>query len=302
MVFLQPEYKPMREPTFIAAIGMTGVGKTFANLLQVRNVLLGNPQKNVPPRKVLMLDSSNEFRPDNKDIAQILTPYGLRVKTIHYKQVPDFVRQRHVEACRIIPVDDKGRLLAGKEFGDALNFVLQTFQGGLLVCEDFKGISGNSLNERLIGQLTTRRHAGCDTLISMQSINMIQPTLLAVLKWIRLHRSLDPVERASKFTGHQAMFTIAENIVNKKYNEGNTRYFVKIDLQRGAIFGDYNPQEFEEALKQYIFENNSQTIGKRMKWRNDDGTVKYTHKTALASLMSEFTQQYSRHSPRYQSI
>lgn len=292
----------MREPTFIAAVGMTGVGKTYENLKQIRSVILGNPAKGVPPRKVLILDNNMEYRNDNKDVREILAPYNIYIKTIHYKQVPQFTRQAKIEVCRVIPVDDRGKLLTGKEFGITLNFVLTNFKNGLIVGEDFKAFTGNSLNEELIGKLSTRRHSGCDTLVSLQGANMIQPTLLMVLKWIRLHKSLDPIERSEKFKGKIELLSIAENIVNNRYKLGgqHERFHVKIELQRSIIFGHYTRQEFEIAAQEYIFENWSKTVGKKMNHRDmNTGKKKYNEKQALKVVMEELVNQYSQYSPRY---
>lgn len=291
----------MREPSFIAAIGTTGSGKTYQNIVQMRSVILGNAKKNVAPRRVLILDSNMEFRADNRDVQQILGQYGIGIKTIHYKNVYHFTRQRQVEICRIIPVDDNGRLLSGQKFADQLNFVLENFVGGLLVCEDFKGLTGNSLNQELIQQLTTRRHAGCDTLISMQSLSMIQPTLLSVLTWIRLHRTLDPVDRDQKFKGFQALLSIANNMINNRYQQGgeHERFFVKIELRKSKLEGQYTQKEIEYAIRQYIYENYSATVKKKMLWRNDNGKKIYTEESALKAVVNEFSNQYSQYSQRY---
>lgn len=290
----------MREPFFIAAIGTTGSGKTYQNIVQMRSVVLGNIQKHVAPRRVLILDSNMEFRQDNKDVQQILSPYGIGIKTIHYKDVYHFTRQRHVEICRIVPIDDNGRLLSGTKFAQQLNFVLENFVGGLLVCEDFKGLTGNSLNQELIQQLTTRRHAGCDTLISMQSLSMIQPTLLACLQWIRLHRTLDPVDRDQKFKGLQTLLHIANNLIINRYNQGDERFFIKISLLKSKLEGLYSQKEIEHAIRQYIYENYSNTVRKKMLWRDErTGKKIYTEESALKAVVEEYSNQYSQYSPRY---
>lgn len=291
-----------REPTFIAAVGMTGVGKTYENLIQIRSVLIGNIPKGVMPRKVLILDNNVEYNNDNNDVREILGKYRFYIKTLHYNQVPDFSKQQAIECARVVPIDNKGKILSGKEFGETLNFVLQNFKGGLIVGEDFKAFTGNSLNEQLIGQLSTRRHSGCDTLVSLQGINMIQPTLLMVLKWIRLHKSLDPIDRADKFKGKIQLLSIAQNIVDNRYKHGgeHERFFVKVELQRSIIYGNYTRDEFNYAAKQYIFENYSATVGKKKAWRDDKGKSMYNDATAILEVLNEYSNQFSQYSPRYQ--
>jgi hypothetical protein len=290
-----------REPSFIAAVGTTGVGKTFQNLLQALSVLMGNPSCRVIPRKVLFIDNNQEYHNENADVKKILCQYGYYIKTIHYKQVPAFSRQVHIEACRIIPIDDHGQLLSGKEFGKILNWVLNNFRNGLIVAEDFRSYTGSHLNDDLIARLITRRHTGCDTLLSLQDINLIHPNLLAVLKWIRLHKSLDNLTRTDKFTGKLALISIANNIVNNRYKLGGDyeRSFVKINTQQSVIRGYYTADEFSYAAQQYIFENYAQTVGKRLAWRDiGSGKKKFDDRTALRAVMDEYTNQYSQYSPR----
>lgn len=292
----------MREPTFIAAVGMTGGGKTVENMKQIRSVFFGNPQRNVPPHKTLILDNNMEYHNDNKDVKKILHPYGIGIKTIHWKQVPEFTRQRHIEVARVVPVDDNGAMLSGKKFGESLNFTLENFMGGFIVGEDFKAIAGNSLNEELIGQLVTRRHKGCDTLVSLQSLRMIQPTVMAVLKWIRMHQITGFIKSSDeKFDAYIQMINIAKNIVNNRYKLGgeNEWFFIKIQLQKSFLMGQYTPEEFSFACQQYIFENYSQTVTKKMQWRDiNSGKRIYTEKTALQEVLKEYTMQYSQYSPR----
>lgn len=292
-----------REPTFIAAVGMTGVGKTYENLKQIRSVVLGNSANGVPPRKTLIIDNNMEYRNDNKDVMAVLHPYGIGIKTIHYRDVPIFTRQRQIEVCRVIPVDDNGAMLAGKKFGTTLNSVLENFMGGFIVAEDFKAIAGNSLNEELLSLLVTRRHKGCDTLVSLQSLRMIQPALMAVLKWIRMHQITGFIKSSDeKFDSYIQMINIAKNMVNNRYKLGgeHERFFVKIQLQKSFMMGVYSQNEFIHACRQYIFENYSQTVKKKMQWRDDSGKKMFTEETALRELLNEYSAQYSQYSPRYQ--
>lgn len=289
---------PTREPTFIAAVGMTGVGKTYENLKQIRNVLCGNAAKGVPPRKVLIIDNNNEYINEGTDVRTILGPYRFYIKTIHYTQVPQFTSQSAIECCRIIPFNSNGRPMSVSEFGESLTYALDGFMNGFIVAEDFKAYTGNSLNTELMGKLATRRHSGSDTLVSLQGANMIHPTLLMVLKWIRLHKSLDPLERSEKFKGKVALLSIAQNIIDARYNSGDTRFFVKVELQRSAIHGLYTEKEFSDAVRKYIFENESQTWKRLHKYRDDKGKKTHTEATAIAASIKEYTDLFSQYSTR----
>jgi hypothetical protein len=288
-----------REPTFIGRIGMPGVGKTVANIIQAQKVLYGNPARGVPGRKVLFIDNNNEYRNDSRDI-KTFAP-NLYIKTIHPSWVSKFSASPYIEACRIVPFADNGQPLTPKEFGTALNTVLHNFRNGFLIAEDFKAYTGNSLNEELIGKLATRRHSGCDTLVSLQGAGMIVPTLWMAMKWLYMHKSLDPLNRSDgKFVGQIEFLSIAENMVNSKYDNGQERFFLKVDLQRGLIYGAYTVADFEEAAKQYIFENWNKTAGKVLNYRDDSGKKMYNDGAALQKTLSRYINYYSQFSPRAQ--
>lgn len=291
----------MREPTFCAAVARTGGGKTYENICEILRVHLGNPAKSVPPRKVLIIDNNMEYRDDNKDVLKILAPYRIHIKTISYRQVPQFTNQRQIEVCRIVPVDDSGRLMKGKAFGEALNFALENFKSGLIVAEDFKAMTGDHLNDELISSLVTRRHADCDTLVSLQGLRMIQPKVMNVLKWIRLHKVTGFIKaNDEKFDSYIPMISIAGNIIDEKYKLGgvNKYFFLKLDLENYIIRGNYQPRDFDEAVQKYMFENWGQTAGRKLQWRDvTTGKKKFNDQTAIQETLKEYTNQYSQYSP-----
>ena len=287
----------MREPTLIAAVGMPGVGKTYRNLIEIKKVLFGNPQKGVRPRKVLIIDNNNEYRNDNKDVQAILGSSGIYIKTIHPTDVAKFGSSKIIELCRIIPFTDRGAPMSLKEFADTLNFILTYFSDGLLIAEDFKAYTGNSLNQELMGKLATRRHSGCDTLLSLQGMGMIVPALWTNLKWVRLHKTTDPLERSDgKFKGQIQFLTLAEKIVSHRYRSGDERAFVHIDLLKGRVYGNYTEQEFDFAAQQYIFENWSKTGGLLMKHLDlDTGKAKYNKHKALNKYLTDLRNDFSQY-------
>lgn len=294
-----------REPSFMAAIARTGGGKTYKNLEEMLEVHCGNRANGVPPRKILVIDNNNEYGNDNPDVKAILGSRGIRIKAIHYRQTPIFNRQRAIEICRVIPVERDGRIMKGKPFGDALNFALENFNSGLLVAEDFKAMTGDHLNDQLISSLVTRRHADVDTLVSLQGLKMIQPKLMNVLKWIRLHRvtgSISPSDE--KFDSYIDMIGIGRQLVDEKFKlGGNFRFYhVYLDLERHVIRGAYTKADMEQAVSRYVADNWSQTAGRKMHHLDmNTGKSKYPNKlAALKATMGEYIEDYSQYSPRNQ--
>lgn len=287
----------MREPTFIAAVGAPGNGKTRENIQMIKKVLMGVPEKNVMPQKVLVVDANDELGDKNKDVIEA----GIRIKSIHVSQISSFSASKYIEACRIRPFNDKGQAMSLNEIADVLNEVMYKYKNGLLIAEDFKSYAGDAMKQDLVSRLCTRRHSGTDTVVSLQGIGMILPKMWSNLKWLRLHKINESMSRhQNKFPEKIDYLSIAENIVNKKYTQGglNEYFFVMIDLMRGFIYGKYTQEEFNIAASEYIGENWSNTAGKYMNKRNLKGKKIYTEETAMKACLNNFAWHYSQFSTR----
>lgn len=280
----------MREPTFIGAAGMPRVGKTRANKEQAKKEIT---KRN--PQKVLIFDSQGEYNTDDKDIREI----QLYAKPIHINQVAAFSANRFIECCRIIPYKDNGRPMSLSEKAAALNKVMDYFRNGLLIVEDFKQFAAASMNQELVNRLCTFAHSGTDVLVSLQGVGQFLPIMWQNMKWLRLHKTTDSVTRhADKFPEKIEFLSIAENLLNTRYYDGDYWVTLMIDLERGFIYGKYTQAEFVNASKEYIFQNKGATIGKLLHHIDDSGHKKYNDATALQQVIYRFTHSYSQYSPR----
>lgn len=288
----------MREPTFIAAVGMPGVGKTYQNIQQIRRVLLGNPAKGVKPQKVLIFDVNNEYHNRNPDVRAA----GIRIKTIHPNQVARFSASKYIECCRIQPFNDNGHPMSLEEMSDTATKIMFYYRNGLLIAEDFKTFAADSMKSDFVSRLCTRRHSGADTLVSLQDIGMVQPKVWSNLKWLRLHKISDSVLRyKQKYPGKVEYLSIAENMINDKFYHGDERFYLMIDLVRGYIHGVYTPQEFEKAARQYISQNWASTVGLLLNERDDKWKKKYTEQSAAQAVLNRLILSFSQYSPRLKS-
>jgi hypothetical protein len=281
----------MREAALIGAAGFPGSGKTYANKMRVKiEVTKANP------RKVLVIDSQDEYGQYDPDIMKI----GVYVKPIHVSQVTNFSASNFIEACRIRPYNDYGQPLSLDELSNVLHIVMKDFRGrGMLVVEDFKQFAGNSISMELINKLCTRRHSGIDTLVSLQGVGQFTPIMWQNMGYLRLHKCSDSVTKhESKFPEKIAYLTIAENMIDKRFFEGDERFSVMIDTKRGFIFGKYSQKEFIDAARQYIHNNYSQTVGKIKNERDERGKIKYNDAQAIQLYLYRLTQLYSQFSRR----
>ena len=286
----------MREPTFIATVGMPGVGKTYQNIQQIRKVLQGNPSKNVKPQKVLIFDCNNEYRNDNPDVRTA----GIYITPIHIKQVSDFSASSYIQACRIAPFNNKGHPMSLDELSNGLTTIMQRYRNGLLLAEDFKSFAGDSMKADLVSRLCTRRHSGSDTLVSVQDIGLIAPKVWMNLKWLRLHMIGDLIIRyKDSYPGKIEYLSIAENMIRTKFYAGDERFYLMIDLTKGFIYGQYTPEEFNKATRQYISQNWKNTVGRVQDERDDKwNKVHKDEKTAAALVMNRYVESYSQYSTR----
>lgn len=284
-----------REPTFMAAIGITGGGKTFQNIQQIKRVLQGRPG-GAKPKKVLIFDSNDEYRNDNEDVRRA----GIYIKPIHISQVARFSASSFVEACSIRPLHDNGSPMDLNDLSNGLTKVMKDFRDGLLVAEDFKSFAGDSIKADLVSKLCTRRHSGSDTLVSLQDISLVAPKVWLNLKWLRMHMLGDLIIKfKDRFPGKVEFLSIAENIVRSRFFGGDERIYVMINVIKGHIFGAYSQLEFNDAARQYISDNWAGTVGRELNRRDANwNRIHKDEKIAAGIVLKRLADQYSQYSSR----
>lgn len=287
-----------REPTFIATIGVPGGGKTFQNIQQIRRVIQGKPG-GAPPKKVLVFDSNDEYRNDSADVIR----GGVYIKPIWLHQVAAFSASKFVEACRIRPFKRDGSPMSLHDLTEGLIKVMGDFRDGLLIAEDFKSFSGDSIKQDLVSKLCTRRHSGSDTLVSLQDIGLVAPRVWMNLKWLRMHKLADRIIKyKDNYPGKIKYLSIAENMVDNRYFSGkkdDERFFVMVDLMKGYIYGKYTPEEFNVAARQYISQNWKSTVGAITAERDQQwNQIHKDEKVAASMALNQLVLSYSQYSPR----
>jgi hypothetical protein len=278
----------MRECRILIATGKRGVGKSVETIRMIDEYVAGNPTKGVPPRKALIFDVNDEF--------SSFWYFGVQrsIKAIAIKDIMKFSVHPKVEVRRIRPFWDDGKKLTINDMGEVLGIILDNYRNGLLLVEDINKYLSDSMPSDLIGSLATSRHIGLDIVSHFQNIGRAgNPKLLGNLNMIRLHKTNDTVERhKNKFEEKTEVLQIAENLVNKKYFEGDIRYFVYVDVENMKIRGKISKTEAEDGIHQYVTERYSRLINPMLQLRDKKGKKTYNEETALKAANERLMKVY----------
>lgn len=281
-----------REAFVMIACGKKGVGKTVATIEQIYQYVQGNPSKGVPPRKALIFDVNNEF--------SSFWYHGEThsIKRLLVKDIALFSVHPTIEVRRIAPYHDDDTKMTTSDMQEVLQLILETFRNGLLLVEDINKYVGDNMQSDLIGSLATVRHIGIDLIAHYQSIGRAgNPKLLGNTKYIRLHKTNDSVSRhENKFQEKMELLSIAESIVNKKYKEGDKRFYLYVDIDESKILSargnKINKQDINEAIDEYISMNYHQLSKKYLNRVDRNGKQMYTKATAINKIREDVREQY----------
>jgi hypothetical protein len=297
--------KDHREPLFYVVVGKKRIGKTHTTKQLIKNYIKGVPATGLKPRKVLIMDVNNEFT---------------EFKTIDPKDIIKFTVHPKVEARRISPLKPNGYPMSLDEIAVTTYQALKDFRGGMFIMEDIAKYVTDSLNKDIIGTLATNAHVDNDIIAHFQFLGKAgNPKIKATMNILRLHKTLDPVSRhKDKFEEYYEIIAIAETIVNNSYQKGMKmirelkrknvsdfeiqksvifdkycRVYVHVDFDNENIKGHFTPEQFSQAIEDYIMNNPKETINKYMSRKNPEtGKPFYTYKDALKVCRSELFEKY----------
>lgn len=265
----------MREPRLILAIGRKGVGKSFATIRLMKQILAGNPAKGTPSRRVLILDVNDEFS---------------EFKPISLNSVSIFSVHPMLEIRRVRPFNEEtGNKMTLDELAEALNQILLNYKNGFLLIEDISRYISDAMPGDITGAVATNRHSGVDIMLHYQSIGRVQTKIWQNLSLIRLHKFTDSVKRhRNKYEDKYEYLSIAELIVNKRYEDGDKRFFLYVDVEEEKIFGAFSDAEYESAVSTFISHNYSSMVNPLLQARNEQGKKIHTAVTAMQEVKKRF--------------
>jgi hypothetical protein len=257
-----------REPKLLVGIGKKGVGKSFTTEKMIQQYINGNPQKGTAPRRVLILDVNDEYQ---------------QYKAIRLSDVSLFSAHPMIEARRIRPFLDNGKKMTLDDIAQALFVCLETFRNGLLLIEDVNKYISDTMPNDLVGAICTNRHIGVDIIIHYQGIGRITSKVWQNVNILRLHKFTDSVKRHKhKFEDKYEYLSIAECMINQKYESGDKRFYVFADVDEEKIYGNFNREDMENAVKDFINKNYNNLINPMLNSRNDMGKKLYNPQNAVA--------------------
>ena len=283
-----------REAKFIVAAGKRGVGKTYKTLVMVSQVVRGNPRLGVKGRKVLILDTNNEYgdvQTDHKNTDFV------PIKTIDITNLKKWVWNGVAECRRILPIKtgiESGKYTT-KEMQEILGLLIKDFRDGMLIVEDPTKFISDSLPSDLIGGLIALRHVSTDVVLHFQSKSKIgHPQIWANTSILRLHKTGDRFSKhIKKFDGYEEPLYICESLVDIEYKNNNIRFCANFDKDNDRIFGAFDKSMFVKAIEGYLQDNVS--IVTREAAREDIYTGKKVHKdrvSAIKHLIDHYTKEY----------
>jgi hypothetical protein len=281
-----------REALLGIAVGRKGVGKTYATLELIQEYLNGNPKTGAKPRKVLILDVNNEFI----DVKADQNPAFHHIKAISLDDIPKFTLSNKAEARRVSILKPDGGKMNLVEYAQALEFILEHYENGLLLIEDINRFISDSLPNDLIGSIVTQRHMSVDIITHFQSIGKAaNPKLWANCNWLRYHQCDDTVERhKNKFAGNTEHLRILEKMVNLEYEKGNKYFYAYLNKDDGKIQGEFTKKQFQYAIYQYLQDNYNKVVSPMLKKKNImTGELIYKdHKDLAIKLIRQYTKKY----------
>lgn len=259
-----------REPKLLVAIGKKGVGKSYTTEKMIQSYIKGNPAKGVPARRVLILDVNDEYS---------------SYKAIRIKDITLFSVHPIIEARRIRPFLDDGKKMTLDDIAQTLFVILETFRNGLLLIEDVNKYISDTMPNDLVGAICTNRHIGVDIILHYQSIGRITSKVWQNVNLIRLHKFTDTVKKHKhKFEDKFEYLSIAEAMINHKYEEGDKHFFLFADIDNDKIYGSFTDEDMDFAVNSFLQQNYNNLINPILNSRDDMGKKIHTPQSAIASV------------------
>jgi hypothetical protein len=237
-----------REAGMMVCTGVQGVGKTYQNMHIIKDIIKDKPKTQVRARKCLIFDTNGEYT--KEQFARNDIP-NFTIKTIAVGDIENWSKT-DVAECRRVDAKNLGI----REKKDCVEYILKVYKNGMLVLEDINTyILSVTFMEEIVGGLVNLRHRAVDVLISYQSLRPVEPRIWQNSRWVRMHYQADNVMDIKGKVTNVTLFKIAQLLVNKKYFDGDKRFFVYIHNFANKIQGNFTIEEFQDACKQYLNAN-----------------------------------------------
>lgn len=277
-----------RESKILIAIGMTGVGKTYAIIGEIK-AYLEQPNK----RAVFIFDTNGEPQYAKE------FPKAINLNQLHTVQRGECVRVR--------PLNPSGDVMSDSEMRWTSVYMVNNCKNCLLVFDDIDNYYRGSKGREISKLFTSHRHRSQDVIITHQALAPIQTIEWQNLHVIRLHKTTNSVEVIKDRVTNYDLIKIAELIVQEQhmlaeetYNEGNLSkkeyairksYFVYADMRRNKIIGNFSLECFIRNTKKFI-NMKPNAIRNYMITNSKDGVPVMSQQEALSKMLKEYKMLY----------
>lgn len=206
----------MRQPMITIVTGTPGSGKSHETEKQLNLYVQPDAQAGRPGRKVLILDTNDEYR-NYKSVV-----YNVKDPNDNGKHLQKLT---NIEIRRIVPYyPSPNGGAVNMDFNDkakALIDITANYRNGLVLLEDINTYLIGMKSAKEISALCAARHKGMDMIIQVQSLGAIDPRMFQNSTYIRMHYQTDDVSRYKDRLGENfEPIRIAQYIVATEYFKG----------------------------------------------------------------------------------
>jgi hypothetical protein len=249
------------------AVGFMGVGKTYTTSQLVDNYVKNGPN-GWSARPVLAFDTNAE---------QAYSDY--KAIDFNVEEQSEFKRAaqiRNIKApgkYKILPYKKNRQPMSTSEMVTTAVTICKHYRNGLLILEDINKYTGYSYRQDLIGMFVGMRHLGVDVILHFQSLRAVPTRIWTNMTFLRWHKQADPIFKFKDRISNYELFSIAEEIVNQKYQE-DQHYYLYVHNLKLKLMG-VSQEDFKKGATAYLLRNRNEL--KRLEMDiNADGKRKYS--------------------------
>lgn len=278
----------LREPSFEVVIGFKGVGKTYTT-----NAIIDDYIKTQPGgrkgRPVLVFDTNNEYCDSNGYHGFKAIDFDVTEKN-EYKRSEQIRKIQAPAKYRILPYKKDRTPMTINELVTTASTIVKYYRNGLLVLEDINKYTLSSYKQEFVGMFIGLRHLGVDLVAHFQTLRAIPPKVWGNMNYLRWHKQSDRIFKYKNRIDNFELFSIAECIVDHKY-QTDQRYYLWISVLEEKLIG-VTPEDFKEGCREYL-NAHPQEIGKLMNYIDETGGKKYKdNNTAINGFIEKKAKQY----------
>jgi hypothetical protein len=271
-----------REPCMVTAIGFMGVGKTYTTNETVNDYIKSGPS-GWRGRPVLAFDPNVEE-----------SYHDFKALDFDVTEKNEFKRAMQISAIkapgkyRILPYKKNRQPMTTAEMVITAVTICKFYRNGLLILEDINKYTGYSYKQDLVGMFIGLRHLGVDLILHFQNLRAVPTRIWGNMTYLRWHKQSDAIIKYKERISNFELFSIAEQIVDLKY-QTDEHYYLWLNNLKNKLEG-VSPEDFKDGATNYLLKNPN-VIYKLMKEIDISGQKKYK---STNEAMSGFIEAKSR--------